>query len=534
MATTVGAVSTAGTNADSQPTETVGHISNPFVKTFHRQYEHYISNNMDAYGYIEDTITGPPNSTNAFMIDEGWHLIPYWNPAISMTGIEWNTITAVAGAVKILHLGFKIKKSMIMRNEVTHSGSTTQIQSSFASQPYIEVFRDRLHKYDDFVCPRPATSATIPKPTGGYPTFFVNCNNTFTNNEVTSQAQGLLPRPVWAVNKTAPFNGYTTPSMLSQIPVTPETPNAFSVFSTTAEGIREMHGEGSDIHDEWNGPSGPYPLTIPNTQNFYAGIVDTDELPVVIAASRKGLLTGFAPQADAAVITNTIENCKHRHWIERNVQTGLWDPTTDQPHDVYIKLNRMFTPEGAFITQARLLIEYTCTVEVIPNQYGFMGNTIVGAFAQGGDTSYLFTSIVLGQQRYLRTWGCPNIAITPPIGSRRIYQRATLTDTLVGKKRPASDEQGNGGEQLLQHGDTSSDSDDEPESAVEQRHQQPNATDARRNDGANRAQSDCVSATTAQPSTSHTGMARPKVDSNRGNVAVDVSPSAKLRRRDNC
>ena len=139
--------------------------------TFKRCYEHYVNNSVDAYGYTE-VYAGSPYQTylNGLMIDEGWFIIPYWNPAIAMTVNDLTKVSIHSSAVRIKSLGFRVKQAMVMRQEVAVSASTTQINNNFASQPYFETYVDALHEWDREVLPRPATDTIPPSSsfTGGY------------------------------------------------------------------------------------------------------------------------------------------------------------------------------------------------------------------------------------------------------------------------------------------------------------------------------------------------------------------------------
>lgn len=348
-----------------------------------------------------------------------------------MTQQEWLGITSCSRAVSIKHLGCRVVKSMVMRNQVGHAGASTTINSTFLREPYFELFRDTLHKYDDFVAQRPATNTTIPKPTGRYPISFVQGNNFMQNNEVTNQLEGFLPRPVWAVQQSAPFNGYTPQTLLGMLPTSPETATPWMSFSTLSEGIRETVGEGGEISQSWSGHGGPYPITLPQTQNFFVGGTIEAAYPVVIPASRRGLLTGIAPQYGGTI--NVLDNCKHGRWFTRNLATAIPESSRHEPVDLYIKLNRMYTPEGPFDIQARLLIEYTCTVESIPIEGGFNVNSLVGSQAQGGDTSWLASTTAFGRQRDLWSWGYPDQSDAPITGRGGLYQPATITPATFGQ-----------------------------------------------------------------------------------------------------
>ena len=122
-----------------------------------RTFEHYCSNAMDAFGYSEDVSNG---YINKWMVDEGWQIIPYWNPAVAMTVRDCVHLGAEAAAIKVTKLGFKIVHAQIMRQEIVAPGGTTTINNSFASQPYFETFCDTLHFHDPNVAVRPSDNVS--------------------------------------------------------------------------------------------------------------------------------------------------------------------------------------------------------------------------------------------------------------------------------------------------------------------------------------------------------------------------------------
>ena len=158
-ATATNVNSAVGTTANVAPQET-GEEEPVEVINVKRTYEHYVSNNMDAYGYTQLVTTAP--AVDVWMLDEGWHLIPYWNVAVAMTQADLNHIGARAQAVRIDKLGYTIKAAQIMRQQITTIAGTATISNTFVPQPYFELFTDDMHRFDNCVYPRPATSTTWP------------------------------------------------------------------------------------------------------------------------------------------------------------------------------------------------------------------------------------------------------------------------------------------------------------------------------------------------------------------------------------
>lgn len=431
---------------------------------YSRTYEHYVTNSMDAYGYNEAIDTSDPKRATKMLIDEGWFIIPYWNPAVSMQTNEVLHLGVEAQAIRIKRMGFAVQQAMIMRQEVVSAAGTATITNSFASQPYFEVFKDKLHKFDSWVVPRGVSNTTFVNNYGAYSPVLIGCNSGMTSNEVATFADGLLPRAMWSYDTTdVNWKGYTPDLPLAQAPTSPEIATPWNIMSTLTSFHREFVNEAncSKISHSWSGDGSWYRVGhMPINYNEYASLQGVnDTTPAAFPICRKSILTGAAQTGTRG---NNIPNCKHNIWQALNLGTGINTPTLDVPVDCYLKLNRLLNQEGPMQTTARILVEYTCEIESIPVDNGFGFNSYTGGYGDGGDTATFYNTLALGQDRRFYSWGVPTYTSvrTTETPYNRIYQPATLgtlgsrdgrraasPSTGSGYKRLRTDTQSTGGQQ---------------------------------------------------------------------------------------
>nr|QKE54933.1 MAG: nonstructural protein [Parvoviridae sp.] len=402
------------------------------VETYHfkRVYEHYVSNAMDAYGYSEETAGG---FADKWMIDEGWQIIPYWNPGCAMSPSDIIMIGAKAAAISVDSLGFTVKQAQLMRQELTPVAGVTTINNSFASQPYFEIFEDERHMFDDIVSVRPNTSTTFPPNTMGYDPLMLP-NIAMTCAEVPNFTSGQLKRIVWSnSNVSTPGATWGIDRMVSQ--VGSGVTNTWSQFSTLNETGRTLMGQDgiqtygykwTPKHKDW------FPVRMPRTDTDWAGFQGLNtQVPGTIPTRRDYLLNGSAMTSTTNGVNprgDNLPNCKHNMWQKINLETALPSAPLDLPKDIYIKINRLYDQEGPINLYARILVEYTCSISVIPISTPFNNNMLSGAIAAGGESSWLATTWTPGLARRFSSWGLPNLTSPPLQGSayQEIYQAATI------------------------------------------------------------------------------------------------------------
>ena len=405
----------------------LGNDSPVITKSYSRVFEHYVNNAMDAYGYNETATNG---YVDKWMVDEGWQLIPYWNPAIAMSVMDTVHMGAHASAVKVNKLGFKVKLAMIMRQEVAVTSGVTTINNNFASQPYFEVHVDKLHRFDRHVYPRPSTSSTYPTPTPGYSTSLLP-NRGYICSEVTSVADGQLPRVVWSQDFTA------NPTLAADKMIVQKeqgAATAWSQFSTLSEGVREIHSEQDVWGYEWHAKADHwYPIRIPPNYHDNYFNANSANTPLAMPTARDAILAGTAPlNSDNGVNPrgSNHPNCKHNIWQSLNEYTGLWNCQPDIPPDVYVKLNRLLTVEGPMQIMARLIVEYTSELSFMPIETPFTNNSISGNAGTGGGTGWFATSFRLGIPERFSSWGIPDWGAGKRVGPYQEYQPTTLGGSL--------------------------------------------------------------------------------------------------------
>lgn len=415
------------------------------LKTYHfkRTYEHGFGNSMDARGYTETTTGG---FATAYMIDDGFHYIPYANMACAMTTNDFVEVFSNAQAVRVDKLGFKVEHFHINKVTATPLGGITQMSAVSAPEPMVEVFTDHTHQYDNNVEVRPPTAA-IPLQTMGVPPALVP-NNGMQNQTMTSWTQGRLLRSVWVANNatTAGSDKAWNPDlMLSQIP-TSGTADQFSIRDIKNEEGYEMmtQQQFGNMSHEWTNPNQHewYPCRMPRQSTDWAyqsGLQAA--IPATIPTSRQRVLLGSAqPQSDGSANPRgtNLPNFKHNIWQPVDLEVAVPSANTNIPKDVYVKIARDFTSEGPIEYDGKVLITYNCSITVEPQHGGFNFTGQVGSYGTGVDTAYFGTSYTLGLARRYSSWGIPNLnSVAPlaPLAYGDIYQPATYGGSFTRKRR---------------------------------------------------------------------------------------------------
>lgn len=437
---------TVGGDIEGVIDTTLGSYHKPNSARYSQVFEHYVSNAMDAYGYSQAPAIDPVTS---WMVDEGWQIIPYWNPAVSMAVREFLKLGANASAVRVKSLGFTIKQAQMMRQETTIGGGIETVNNTFSSQPYFEIFIDSHNWFHNMVHPRPVNSTTFPLTTPGYnPNLYPNTN--MTTNECTSFVQGSLKRTVWAGSDN--IQAYDPPDMiLSQVG---DGVDSWSQFSTLNEGMRHLKTQDALRGWSFNWQASAvewYPIRMPSSGSEIPPASGfNNNVPGTFPTRRNFVLAGGSPNAvggGPCERGDNIANAKHNCWASMNLESTVFNTPNDIPPDVFIKINRLFDQEGPINMYARLLIEYSCELEWLPIDVPFKNNLVTGNLStNSGQNAWLATSVTLGPIRRFRAWGVPNIS-QPPLASSgaysQIYQPATMganVGRLTKTKRHADPE----------------------------------------------------------------------------------------------
>lgn len=406
-----------------------------FTKSFSRTYEHYITNNMDASGYTETQTSGIVTN---WQIDEGWHLIPYWNPAVAMTASEVTRIPVYSQAVRVKSLGYSIKHAQMFRTEKQVLGGVTTLSNTFCDNPYAEVFCDDRHEFDYTL--QMKSAATTQPPYGVVITY---PNNSMKYNEVSSTTEGLLPRVKWAWNQrptTATPDAYET-RLLQQAGE-----GAWAAFSTLNHGARKKMGV-TELQQQsytWhNKNNGWHPHALPQGSIFGTSVTDSGALmPFIWPNNRAGMLSGAAPALGATQFTRGVNvgNSKYAHWNKIDSISAVEHGINNQPPDHYIKLQRLHDAEGKMDLAAKILVEYTCVLEFQPNTDLFAHPQLTYTAAAGGafEGNYVNNYVATGRLRDFEPYGIPAFSATQPTSEAskyQIYQPASVGPSDGGAKR---------------------------------------------------------------------------------------------------
>lgn len=436
---------TAG-NATILPvkSQTISDIDPVIKHSYSRVYEHYVTNSMDAYGYSEQSADG---MIQKFMIDEGWQILPYWNPAIAMRTQDLNHIGAEGCAIRIDSLGYEIITAQIMRQEIVAIAGTTTISNSFASQPYFEMLEDNLHQWDTMVHLRPGTSTTFPDRAMGYDPALLP-NSAYKLQEIPTMADGLLRRAVWSYTAAAGEDTWGQDLISSQVPTT-GTPSPWEMYCSYNHlgrhivSVKDMQGKSYTWHNPCEGDW--YPMRFPVTATNWGVFEGLQALiPGTFPLSRELVLNGGAmynSNGGPSVRGANMPNCKHNMWQQVNLETALQSTQMNIPPDHYIKINRLLDQEGGITLNARLLVRYKCDISIIPNDVGFNYSTLSASYGTKGDTTWIAPTYTSGLARRYKSWGIPDLAYTPRSsgkGYSYLYQSATY-DAARKRQRESGD-----------------------------------------------------------------------------------------------
>ena len=191
-----------GANTEHSANVDLNDIEQVSTRKFKRTYVHYFANGADARGYTQETLAPGNNLLTGFMWDNGEYIIPYWNPAISMTPQDFVELGSVAQAVRIDTLGYSIKQCDIYKQEKVAVSGTTTITSTMVQYPYIHFRSDDLHQFDDCVMPRPVTNV-VPDQSIGYSELLYPNNGYQFYEKPQSNGEAQLKRCVIAWKNNA-------------------------------------------------------------------------------------------------------------------------------------------------------------------------------------------------------------------------------------------------------------------------------------------------------------------------------------------
>lgn len=409
-----------------------------FTKTYSRVYEHYISNNMSAAGYTETAVLG---IVTRWALDEGWHLIPYWNPGVSMTAQEAATIPIISQAVRVKSLGFTVKHAQMFRTDKQVLGGTTVLSNTFCDNPYAELFKDNRHEFDYLLQPLNAGQDYVP-----YGVVVPYPNNSMKYNEVTSVNEGTLARVKWQWNQRP---AAATPDTYETRLMQQGGEGPWAAISTLNHGARLKLGlpDLSQYSYTWkNKNNGWHPHALPQGSIMGTRAKAEDALvPFIWPNSRSVMLTGVTPFAGSTGFTRGIlvPNNKYAHWQKFDMQSCVESADNNQPVDHYIKLQRLLDPEGPMNLSAKLVIEYHCTLEFQPRsnlfahpQLQLTAPTTVGQFENFSTNNFTCS----GRLRDFEPYGISAYSATQPSSASasryQIYQPASVSE---GNKRASGD-----------------------------------------------------------------------------------------------
>lgn len=418
-APTVAQVDSIALGGGNAPTFQYGEEEHGCVKLhFKRVYEHYLENNMTAPGYQETEITG--GFLGQWSLDEGWHLIPYWNPAMAMTEGDIRRCASMGDGIRIDSLGYKVVNAQLFRCDIKAITGVTELSNTFVHEPYWETYKDVGHKFDGEIVSS-ATASNAPMTPGYLPLY---TNNFYKNQEVTSFAEGLLPRVKWQWNSTAQAP-YTKILADNSFPRASGGDSPYSIMSTLIDGSRICMGTDAMPKEsfQWvNKDRGAfYPFILPQgDHSIWAAMTKhTADWPMTFPTNRPDLFSG-APGKQGNGAANprgtNLQNMKHNRWPIVDLDTLVPRCQTDNPVDCYIKLQRLHDVASPVRLAGRVLIEYNCSVTISVTGMGLAGHnstSVLGNSLEGGYTSCNYAQ---GGLRRWRAWGIPALAV-PALGT---------------------------------------------------------------------------------------------------------------------
>lgn len=380
-------------------------------RKYKRVYEHYIENNMTSTGYTE--IVDANDHVTAWRLDEGWHLIPYWNPGVAMTQGELAQIGALGQGIRIDSLGFKVLNAQMFRTDIAAIQGVTELSNIFVDTPNWETYSDTLHQYEGHVL-----HSTDPND-GQHPGYLpIYSNNNMTSQEVLSYQAGLLPRVSWAWHHfgTAPYPNVTQDLYRLRRGTAAEPFGVSSTLNATgrqAMSTRALHEWGHTwINKDKNAW---YPFCAPTDNTIWpAWKAINDEVPGIFPLQRQSILTGAnGPDSTGVVRRGTnIPNMKHNRWAVLDWDTMTALPQHDTPPDMFIKTQRMHDVSSPMRIAGRLLIEYTCSVTIQPSESFYTGSNTaqIGSNSTNVDRTQV-NEYTTGPGRKWRVWGIPALSI---------------------------------------------------------------------------------------------------------------------------
>lgn len=387
-----------------------------FSMTFSRTYQHYVQNNMQATGYTETL--GGGGILNGWDLDEGWHMVPYWNPGVSMSAGDLAKIAAMGDGIRIDSLGYKIKLAQPFRSDITAITGVTEISNTFTHEPVWETYVDGDHTFEGM--PEPLTTGINTAMTIGYTPVYPN--NNMKSQEATSFATAELPRVKWHWHRNglAPHAGWSPDDTF---PRKGSADGPFDVMSTLAHSGRQCHGSDAmtGYGVTWNNKDQGawYPFCVPQGDKSIWPTTNQRNTtwPGTFPLRRDNLLTGAAgldsENGGANVRGTNLPNSKHNRWQKASWDTALPFGANDLPPDSFIKLQRLHDISSPIRLAGMVIIEYTCRVSVSPSSKIYMG---VPFTTSGSGTSYenkgANNQWTQGTLRQWRMWGIPNLPAT--------------------------------------------------------------------------------------------------------------------------
>lgn len=391
-----------------------------FSMTFSRTYQHYVQNNMQATGYAETL--GGGGILNGWDLDEGWHMVPYWNPGVSMSAGDLAKIAAMGDGIRIDSLGYKIKLAQPFRSDITAITGVTEISNTFTHEPVWETYVDGDHTFEGM--PEPLTTPINTAMTIGYTPVYPN--NNMKSQEATSFATAELPRVKWHWHRNglAPHTGWSPDDTF---PRKGSGDGPFDVMSTLAHSGRQCHGSDAmtGYGVTWNNKDQGawYPFCVPQGDKSIWPNINQRNItwPGTFPLRRDNLLNGTAgldsESGGANVRGTNLPNSKHNRWQKASWDTALPFGANDLPPDSFIKLQRLHDISSPIRLAGMVIIEYTCRVSVSPSSKIYMG---IPFTTSGSGTSYenkgANNQWTQGTLRQWRMWGIPNLPI-PTTGS---------------------------------------------------------------------------------------------------------------------
>lgn len=392
-----------------------------FSMTFKRTYQHYLQNNMTATGYTESG--GGGSIINAWDLDEGWHMVPYWNPGVSMDSGDLAKIASMGDGIRIDSLGYTVKLAQLFRCDITTHTGTTELSNTFVHEPYWETYLDGDHTFEGM--PEPISTPITQAMTVGYTPVYPN--NNMKSQEATSFANAELPRVKWHWHRNglAPHGSWTPDDTLLR---KGSGDGPFEIMSTLSQSGRECRGThamaGYGVNWKNKDRGAWYPFCVPQGDKSIWPTTHQRQgtWPGTFPLRRDNLLTGAAgldsENGGANIRGTNLPNSKHNRWQKASWDTALPFGANDLPPDSFIKLQRLFDVSSPIRLAGMVLIEYTCRVSISPSAKLLMSIpfTTSGSGSVSHENKVANNQWTQGTLRQWRMWGIPNLP-APTTGS---------------------------------------------------------------------------------------------------------------------